>query len=190
MSQKELISIDLNLREVSQMIGGLAEAGKNTTPLMRRIAGTLASLTAQNFQDEGHPPWQPSIAAQKRSGQTLSDRGRLRQSITEEYDISHASVGMNMEYAGIHQLGGTVKHKPREAALYRRVDKHGNLTAGFVKKNRANFVQKARIGAWTQVFVARPFLPVDAQSRPQKGLEENILRLATDFLREAANGSR
>ncbi|MBE8611519.1 phage virion morphogenesis protein [Morganella morganii] len=190
MSQKELISIDLNLREVSRMISGLAEAGKNTTPLMRRIAGTLASLTAQNFQDEGHPPWQPSVAAQKRSGQTLSDRGHLRRSITEDYDIRYARVGTNVEYAGIHQSGGTVKHKAREVILHRKVDKHGNLTAGFVKKNRANFVQKARTGAWTQVFVARPFLPVDAQGRPQKGLAENILRLATDFLRDAANSTR
>lgn len=170
MSQKELISIDLNLREVSQMIGGLAEAGKNTTPLMRRIAGTLASLTAQNFQDEGDPPWTPSVAAQQRSGKTLSDRGHLRRSITEDYDISHARVGTNVEYGATHQLGLTLMHKSKPSKDKR---KPGVLTK-----------------AWKQSFPARPFLPVDAQGRPQKGLEEKILRLATDFLREAANGSR
>ncbi|MGG6128278.1 hypothetical protein ACQSGE_17475 [Salmonella enterica] len=91
-------------------------------------------------------------------------------------------------YGVTHQLGLSVKHKARDAILYRRVDKHGNLAAGFVKKRHANYVQKARVGAWTQVFVARPFLPVDASGKPQKGLEEKILALATDFLREAANG--
>ncbi|MGG6029596.1 phage virion morphogenesis protein [Salmonella enterica] len=188
MSKQDLMTIDLNLTEVNRMLGGLAEAGKDTSPLMRKIAGTMAAMTALNFQDEGNPPWEPSLAAQKRSGMTLSLSGHLRRSITEKYDAGHAMVGTNVEYGVTHQLGLSVKHKARDAILYRRVDKHGNLAAGFVKKRHANYVQKARVGAWTQVFVARPFLPVDASGKPQKGLEEKILALATDFLREAANG--
>lgn len=189
MSKQDLMTIDLNLTEVNRMLGGLAEAGRDTSPLMRKIAGTLAAMTALNFQDEGNPPWEPSLAAQKRSGKTLSLSGHLRRSITEKYDAGHAMVGSNMEYAAIHQLGGAVKHKPRETTLYYHVDKHGNVSNQFVKKSGSNFAQKARVGAWTQVFVARPFLPVDANGKPQKGLEEKILTLATDFLREAANGS-
>ncbi|EBH8949615.1 phage virion morphogenesis protein [Salmonella enterica subsp. diarizonae serovar 48:i:z] len=188
MSKKDLMTIDLNLTDVTRMINGMAEAGKDTSPLMRKIAGLLAATTALNFQDEGNPPWEPSAAAQARTGMTLSLSGHLRRSVTEKYDAGHAMVGTNVEYAAIHQLGGAVKHKARDAILYRRVDKHGNLTAGFVKKRHANYVQKARIGAWTQMFVARPFLPVDADGKPQKGLEQKILTLATDFLREAANG--
>lgn len=119
---------------------------------------------------------------------TLSLSGHLRRSITEKYDAGHAMVGTNLVYAAPHQLGLSVKHKARDTILHRRVDEYGKLTAGFVKKRHANYVQKARVGAWTQVFVARPFLPVDANGKPQKGLEEKILALATDFLREAANG--
>lgn len=188
MSKQDLMTIDLNLTEVNRMLGGLAEAGKDTSPLMRKIAGTMAAMTALNFQDEGNPPWEPSLAAKERSGMTLSASGHLRQSITEKYDMSHAMVGTNVEYAYPHQVGASIKHKARDTILYRRVDKHGNLTAGFVKKRHSNYVQKARVGAWTQVFVARPFLPVDANGKPQKGLEEKVLALATDFLREAANG--
>lgn len=189
MSKKDLMTIDLNLTDVTRMINGMAEAGRDTSPLMRKIAGLLAATTALNFRDQGNPPWEPSAAAQARTGMTLSLSGHLRRSITEKYDAGHAMVGTNVEYAAIHQLGGEVKHKPRDTLLYRRTDEHHNTVLnGFVKKRHANYVQKARIGAWTQVFVARPFLPVDADGKPQKGLEQKILTLATDFLREAANG--
>lgn len=188
MSKKDLMTIDLNLTDVTRMINGMAEAGRDTSPLMRKIAGLLAATTALNFRDQGNPPWEPSAAAQARTGETLSHFGHLRRSITEKYDAGHAMVGTNIEYAAIHQLGGEVKHKPRETLLYYHVDKHGNVSNQFVKKSVSNFAQKARIGAWTQVFVARPFLPVDADGKPQKGLEQKILTLATDFLREAANG--
>ncbi|EBI4325609.1 phage virion morphogenesis protein [Salmonella enterica] len=168
MSKQDLLTIDLNLTEVNRMLGGLAEAGKDTSPLMRKIAGTMAAMTALNFQDEGNPPWEPSLAAQERSGKTLSASGHLRRSITEKYDAGHAMVGTNVEYGVTHQLGLTLVHKSRPSKDKR---KPGMMTK-----------------AWKQAFPARPFLPVDANGKPQKGLEEKILTLATDFLREAANG--
>lgn len=168
MSKQDLMTIDLNLTEVNRMLGGLADAGKDTSPLMRKIAGTMAAMTALNFQDEGNPPWEPSLAAKERSGKTLSHFGHLRRSITEKYDAGHAMISTNMEYGATHQLGLTLNHKSRPSKDRRKPD--------------------MMTKAWKQEFPARPFLPVDANGKPQKGLEEKILALATDFLREAANG--
>ncbi|HGB5308473.1 TPA: phage virion morphogenesis protein [Salmonella enterica subsp. enterica serovar Poona] len=168
MSKQDLMTIDLNLTEVNRMLGGLAEAGKDTSPLMRKIAGTMAAMTALNFQDEGNPPWEPSLAAKERSGETLSASGHLRRSITEKYDVGHAMIGTNVEYAATHQLGLTLNHTSRPSKDRRKPD--------------------MMTKAWKQKFPARPFLPVDANGKPQKGLEEKVLALATDFLREAANG--
>lgn len=168
MSKKDLMTIDLNLTDVTRMINGMAEAGKDTSPLMRKIAGLLAATTALNFRDQGNPPWEPSAAAQARTGETLSLSGHLRRSITEKYDAGHAMVGTNVEYGVTHQMGLTLDHKSRPSR----------------DKRKPDMMTKA----WKQAFPARPFLPVDADGNPQKGLEQKILTLATDFLREAANG--
>ncbi|EHN6227660.1 phage virion morphogenesis protein [Salmonella enterica] len=117
---------------------GLAAAGTDMTPLMRAIAGTLSTETAVNFEEEGRPPWVPSLAAQKRDGMTLSDTGHLRRSVTTDYDAHSAVIGTNVEYARIHQLGGTVERKSREvyypARPYLPVNADGTLQDGVEQK--------------------------------------------------------
>lgn len=75
--------------------------------LLSEIGEYVVTETLLNFDGEHEPdgtPWIPS----KRDGKTLTDRGHLRDSITQIVAGSGDSVaiGSNMEYAAIHQFGG------------------------------------------------------------------------------------
>lgn len=160
----------------------IAAAGADMTPLMRALAGTLATETAVNFEEEGRPPWVPSLAAQKRDGMTLSDTGHLQRSITTAYDARSAVIGTDVEYARLHQLGGTVARKGRE--VYFRQGKDGTIGRRFVKKKRSNFAQAAR--DHTATYPARPFLPVNADGALQDGVEQKLLDTALRYLQTAS----
>ncbi|EJO9071443.1 phage virion morphogenesis protein [Salmonella enterica] len=160
----------------------IAAGGTDMTPLMRAIAGTLATETAVNFEEEGRPPWVPSLAAQKRDGMTLSDTGHLQRSITTAYDARSAVIGTDVAYARLHQLGGTVERKGRE--VYFRQGKDGTIGRRFVKKKRSNFAQAAR--DHTATYPARPFLPVNADGSLQDGVEQKLLDTALRYLQTAS----
>ncbi|EAS0531561.1 phage virion morphogenesis protein [Salmonella enterica] len=160
----------------------IAAAGADMTPLMRAIAGTLATETAVNFEEEGRPPWVPSLAAQKRDGMTLSDTGHLQRSITTAYDARSAVIGTDVEYARLHQLGGTVERKGWE--VYFRQGKDGTIGRRFVKKKHSNFAQAAR--DHTATYPARPFLPVNADGSLQDGVEQKLLDTALRYLQTAS----
>lgn len=108
----------------------------DATPLMRALAGLLARQTEDNFADQSGPlgKW-PALAQSTVEGRVggmakgkgglrkdgriskgtatraaglkmLQDSGRLAASIHEDYGPDHASVGTNVIYAAIQQLGG------------------------------------------------------------------------------------
>ena len=72
---------------------------------MRKIAGTLLAETQFAFSMR-RPGWTPSLAAEKRDGQTLRDTGRLMGSVSTDHDDRQAAVGTNVVYGPIHQFGG------------------------------------------------------------------------------------
>ncbi|GDO99290.1 phage virion morphogenesis protein [Escherichia coli] len=101
-----MITLTINDRALRQALQALETAATDMTPAMRKIAGTLLSQTQQNFEEEGRPAWEPSLAAQERQGQTLQDSRRLYSSVSTVYDSRSAGVGTNLVYAAIHQFGG------------------------------------------------------------------------------------
>ncbi|EKZ9425971.1 phage virion morphogenesis protein [Salmonella enterica] len=179
---KNGVSITLKDEVLRTALKHIAAAGTDMTPLMRAIAGTLATETALNFEDEGRPPWVPSLAAQARDGQTLSDSGHLKRGITTAYDAHSAAVGTNVEYGRIHQLGGTVERKGRE--VYFKLSKDGRPGRRFVKKSVSDFAQAAR--DHTATYPARPFLPVKADGSLQDGVEQKLLDTALRYLESAS----
>ncbi|MBP2844457.1 phage virion morphogenesis protein [Dickeya oryzae] len=100
------VSVTINDRELRRGLRALEMAATDMTPAMRKIAGTLQTETALNFEDEGRPKWVVSQAAEDRGGQTLRDKGLLANSVTTDYDSSHSVIGTNLVYGAIHQLGG------------------------------------------------------------------------------------
>jgi phage virion morphogenesis protein len=109
-------NIDRALREIARRI-------ENTAPAMLEIKGVMLDAVEQNFEQEGadyrylQPHWvdlAPSTkkrrAAQgKWPGRILQVSGRLASSITGDSGNGFATVGTNLEYAAIHQFGGTIR---------------------------------------------------------------------------------
>ena len=106
---------------VSLHWGGLDKAlgeatGKlgNTQALMESVGDALVSCTMKRFDEKKDPkgkPWKPSRRAIEKGGETLTNKGRLRDSIDYAATPDKVMVGSNLTYARIHQKGGTIKPK-------------------------------------------------------------------------------
>lgn len=93
----------------------LVSRGENLRPLMKNIAGIMATATEDNFKDEGRPEkWVDLSETTKKQrqkigkypGQILQVSGQLASSVSTAYDDNSAVIGSNLAYAPIHQLGG------------------------------------------------------------------------------------
>jgi len=89
-----------------------------------------------------------TLVMTKLSGDVLKVRtGRLRRSIHPEWDfepgVYRATVGTNVEYAGIHEYGGIIHAKERIQKMYFKA-KDGIVSRQFVKKSKSNFMQEAQ----------------------------------------------
>ena len=102
-------------KDVERKLLELAQKGENLRPLMKNIAGIFASVTEENFKNEGRPDkWTELSEATKKQrtkqkkwpGQILQVSGQLASSISTQYDDDSAVIGSNLDYAAIHQLGG------------------------------------------------------------------------------------
>lgn len=158
----------------------------------------ILRMVDQNFRRQGRPgewtPLHPRTLARRRKGgvgaRILADTGRLRQSIVAANAPGHVfqntpramTIGTNLEYANIHQFGGTVKLKPRAAQLRFARMKDGRLLFagkdGKVKGRRRRIVAEARvmIGGQEITIPARPFLLFQPQDR------DSVLRAMTGYL--------
>lgn len=86
----------------------LANAG-DLTPAMDEIGAAMVASTLHRFETETGPDgrrWKPSLRALLEGGQTLTDRGHLRGSLTHVAGPGSVEWGSNLVYAAIHQLGG------------------------------------------------------------------------------------
>jgi len=98
----------------NRALAALADAGTDLAPVMDEIGAMLVAATLDRFERGVAPngtPWKPSGRAQREGGQTLVDSARLRDSITHDFDARSVTVGTNVVYAAIHQLGGTIRPK-------------------------------------------------------------------------------
>jgi len=124
-----MVEIKIDDAGVTAAFNRLLQLGNDMSPAMRAIAGVLHDRTEQNFADESGPlgKW-PAVQDKKRAGgQILQDTGRLANSITSHSDAESASIGTNVIYAAIHQMGGKI-NKPAQSRLVRhRTDRKGNL---------------------------------------------------------------
>ncbi len=116
-------------------------SGPQFRDALDEIGARLEASTQHRFETETGPdgvPWPPSHASYDRGpaagglgntdrGQTLTDTGRLRASITRIVGDDVLRVGTNVVYAAIHQLGGktpphTIRAKKAKALAFPGAD--------------------------------------------------------------------
>lgn len=105
------VSVELEDAALREALARLIAALAAPRAVFDQIGRYLASAAVGRFERERGPdgePWRPSIRALAEGGQTLTDFGTLRRSITHqiEADGRGALIGSNLAYAAIHQFGG------------------------------------------------------------------------------------
>jgi phage virion morphogenesis protein len=156
-----MIDITIDDREIQAALNRMQKASMDLKPAFQEIGELLLLSVKRNFEEEGRPShWKKSRRAAADSGQTLSDKGTLRNSFSYEATGQSLRVGTNIRYAAIHQFGGRTRAHTITA-------KKGKALAipgiGFRKSVQHPGSQMP----------ARPFLMI--QDEDQKGIL-NILR--------------
>ncbi|MCF8491361.1 MAG: phage virion morphogenesis protein [Rhodospirillum sp.] len=103
-------SIVVNRADIEAAAGRLeALANLDIANLLDEIGGGLVTSTGHRFETGVGPEgvqWEPSLRAIEQNGQTLVDRGHLRDSVTHAVNSQSVAIGTNVVYAAIHQFGG------------------------------------------------------------------------------------
>jgi phage virion morphogenesis protein len=137
-------------------LSAIAARLKNPQPMYDEIGSYLVVKTQNRF-DTGTAPggskWPASLRAKNFGGKTLVDSARLYQSITHNASANGVEVGSNVEYAAIHQFGGTIYAKT-EKGLNWRYNKSG--------ANKPSWARKMSV-----TIPARPFLGIDAEDQTE-----------------------
>lgn len=109
-------------RAARRALGALTASGENLTPLYDEAGSHLVASTQERMHAGRDPrgnPWIKSIRARVEGGQTLIDHANLVQSITHAPDAGGVSVGSNLVYALIHQIGGVIRAKSARGLRFR-----------------------------------------------------------------------
>lgn len=91
----------------------------HTKGLMSDIGETLVSSSKERFEKEIDPNGNRWVKGLKKSGKTLANTGLLKRSITHTANITEVIYGSNLEYASIHNTGGTIKTKSSNALKFK-----------------------------------------------------------------------
>ena len=110
------LSISLDDLGLQERLSKLSYDTLHLQPVMRDFGERMMRSVAKNFRAGGRPDnWKKSKRAQDTGGQTLVKSSRLKNSITYQADDTSLTVGTNVIYARIHQLGGEIRPKTKKA---------------------------------------------------------------------------
>lgn len=103
-------------------MAALAQASGDLTRLMDNIGKRLVTDTDRRFETETAPdgkPWKPSQRARETGGQTLTDKEKLRDSISHQAGPRSVAIGTNLIYAAVHQTGAEIRPTSAKALRFR-----------------------------------------------------------------------
>jgi phage virion morphogenesis protein len=182
-------SITLDDDPATQALAALNGRSGDLRPALDAIGESLMLATDLRFEREEDPdgsPWAPlAPATAKRKAKLGHERilqlsGRLRGSITRTVDESSVTVGTNLPYARIHQLGGEItKYAHSRQVLRRFVETKGGgrqLLQGFARRAVANFASWHEVPEHAIRIPARPFLGINDDDR------ENAVAVLLDHI--------
>lgn len=187
------IEVELQEAEAQARLRALLDRMDRRQPFFAAVGEILVASAGRNFQAQSGPDgkaWTPlrpkTVKARTRAGQLpltilrSNSRGKIGSSLAGSinYQASNDEVriGSPVEYAAIHQLGGTIQKPARAAKIYRKRGEDGKIGRRFVKKSEADVVTDVEIGAHAITIPARPFLGVSAAD------QEDIFDAAEDWL--------
>jgi len=159
-----MITITIDSSAIHRALSQLSGQLDDMTPVMLKIAETMAAAIEENFDSEGArlgARWKPSRRAIKQGDKTLQDTERLAGSMVTRVTRNSAEVGTNVEYGPIHQFGGTIRQNAQSRLQGFKVNKKTGQSR-FAKRGKANFEQWTSRGAYTINMPKRPFLGLNA----------------------------
>ena len=134
--------------------------------LLRSLHKTLGEAavtqTKERFRAQKRPDggrWPKSRRARDKGGQTLSDRGDLKNSINKRATSRQVEVGTNKEYAAVHQFGfaGTVNIPAHQRIIHQ----------AFGRKLKFPVAVNVKAHSIHQEMPARPFLGISAANEKE-----------------------
>jgi len=149
-----MISIKTSIHdaEMKAMLKNLSTRLTRPGKPLKECGLVLLRSISKTFKTGGRPVrWKPSKRAQFTGGKTLIDTARLMRSITMKAAGKTLTVGTNVKYAAMHQLGGRIPGRtifPKRAKALRWIDRNGNV----------RFAKKVTIPGFDMP--ARPFLVI------------------------------
>ena len=123
------------------------EGGKNLVPLnvAKAVSRLLENEVKMNFRQGGRPKkWKESIRAKEQGGKTLQDTGTLRNSIKSRVNVRNKELDItvftNIEYAAIHNYGGTIKVTERMRGFLHGVGIHLKSSTKSIRMPKREFM--------------------------------------------------
>lgn len=129
--------IIVNDTEVESVINNLLDSSLRKR-LLKEVGSVMVNDAKLNFRAKKSPDgeaWTPS----KRGGQTLSDTGVLKNSISYEATDEEVYIGTNVRYARIHNEGGVIKGKNGGFLKFKIGDK-------FIQKRKVEMPKREFLG--------------------------------------------
>jgi len=172
------------LDHVSPMLRGAVKALKDQKPALRTSGAYMYRAVIEQFRTEGARSgdnWPPLSKAtirgrRKKSRAILQDTGRLRRSVVSRggdsiYELTDTSlrIGTNVEYARIHQKGGTINRVSRAGSARLRNTRKGSRFAKQTFKGKTRTVAWAGGKAFEIHIPARPFLVATEKDKEEIG---------------------
>lgn len=186
-----MIEVNIDRTQLDKKLKELTSKVTNLRPVMRAISENMIQAVKDNFDSEGSrlgEKWKelsPSTKAQRSkkgfSGKILQQRRKLFDSITAYADDEVASVGTNLKYAKVHQLGcnDSVSVSPFSRKVASRniyaARKDGK---GLTKRLLASGIGFTKKHSRTMNTPARPFLGLN--DNDVNGIQNTITKYLQD----------
>lgn len=171
--------VELDQTEAQNRLHALVKLMDQRRPFFAEVGEVLVASAGRNFRAQSGPDgtaWTPlrprTVKSREKKGQTpitilrSNTKGKigssLAGSVNAQVTDDEVRVGSPVEYAAIHQLGGTIQKAARAGKIFRRQDKNGSIGRRFVKKAKANLVTDVTIGTHAINIPARRFLGISA----------------------------
>jgi len=171
--------VEINDGALGAALNRLVGIGENPRPALDVIGRLFKSKVQLGFATGTDPygrPWKP---LKFRQGQPLRKDGQLMGSVDYAIEGNSVVIGTNMEYAPLHQFGGTIEPKPGRfwKYSYQTIGRRGPRTVNVTRPALLVFPgpDGKLIFAKKVTIPARPFFPLDGL--PQDWTDDAIAEL-------------